>query len=224
MAHRCPRVLLADEHPVFLAGLRRLLEAELEVAAMVTDGQALLDAAERLRPDLVITDIAMPGLDGIEATRSLQASLHEVRVLILSNHAEPSYVRAAFEVGAWGYVTKSSAPEEIERAVREVLADRFYVSPTVAQAIIGPASPRERPPHAEVEALTRRELEIVRLVAAGLGNRQIAGRLGLAVTTVRTHLSSVYGKLQVKTRVELALYAAKAGDLGKAAPEHLAVV
>ena len=224
MAHRCPRVLLADEHPVFLAGLRRLLEPELEVAAMVTDGQALLDAAERLRPDLVITDIAMPGLDGIEATRSLQASLPEVRVLILSIHAEPFYVRAAFEAGAWGYLTKSSAPEEIERAVREVLADRFYVSPAVAQAIIEPASPRECPPQAEAEALTPRELEILRLVAAGLGNRQIAGRLGMAVTTVRTHLNSVYGKLQVKTRVELALHAAKAGDLGNATPEHLAVV
>lgn len=224
MGHRCPRVLLADEHPVFLAGLRRLLETELEVAAMVRDGQALLDAAERLRPDLVITDIVMPGLDGIEATRSLQASLHEVRVLILSGHTEPYYVRAAFEAGAWGYLTKSSAPEEIEHAVREVLADRFYVSPAVAQAIIGRASPRECPPQAQAEVLTPRELEIVRLVTAGLGNRQIAGRLGMAVTTVRTHLNSVYGKLQVKSRVELALYAAKAGDLGKATPEHLAVV
>ncbi|HEX6864474.1 MAG TPA: response regulator transcription factor, partial [Thermoanaerobaculia bacterium] len=152
------------------------------------------------------------------------ASLPEVRVLILSIHTESSYVRAAFEAGAWGYLTKSSAPEEVERAVREVLAARFYVSPTVARAIIEPASPRECPPQAEAEALTPRELEILRLVAAGLGNRQIAGRLGMAVTTVRTHLNSVYGKLHVKTRVELALYAAKAGDLGKAAPEHLAVV
>ena len=214
MAHPCPRVLLADSHPVVLAGLRRLLEPELEVVATVTDGQALLEAAERLRPDLVITDIAMPGLDGIGATRLLQAVLPEVRVLILSIHAEPSWVRAAFEAGAWGYLTKSSALEEIERAVREVLADRFYVSPAVARSVLGPASPRECPPQGEVEALTSRELEILRLVAEGLGNRQIAGRLGMAVTTVRTHLSSVYGKLQVKTRVELALYAAKAGDLG----------
>ena len=139
MAHRCPRVLLADDNPVMLAGLRKLLEPELEVVGTVTDGQALLDAARRLRPDLVITDVAMPGIDGVEATRSLQASLPEVRVLILSIHAEPSCVSAAFEAGAWGYLTKSSAPEEIERAVREVLADRFYVSPAVARAAIGPA-------------------------------------------------------------------------------------
>lgn len=126
MPYRCRRVLLADDHPVMLTGLRMLLEPEHEVVGTVTDGQALLDAAERLRPDLVITDIAMPGIDGIEATRSLQASLPDVRVLILSIHTEPSRVRAAFAAGAWGYLTKSSAPEEIALAVREVLADRFY--------------------------------------------------------------------------------------------------
>lgn len=212
MAHRCPSVLLADDHPLILDGLRRLLEPELEVIGEVTDGQDLLDAAEHLRPDLVITDIAMPGLDGIEATRLLQAVLPSVRVLILSIHAEPSCVRAAFDAGAWAYLTKSSVPEEIERAVREVLAGRFYVSPAVARAAIGPG-PRECQPQVEVGALTPREAEILRLVAEGLGNQQIAGRLGMAVTTVRTHLNSVYGKLRMKSRVELALYAAQAGTL-----------
>ena len=209
MAYRCRRVLLADDHPVMLLGLRTLLEQELEVVGTVTDSQALLDAAEHLRPDLVITDIAMSGFDGIEATRWLKASLPDVRVLILSVHTEPSWVRAAFEAGALGYLTKSSAPEEIELAVREVLAGRFYISPAVARAAVGPAFHPESARQAEGAALTPREMEILRLVADGLGNRQIASRLGMAVTTVRTHLSSVYGKLQVKTRVELALYAAK---------------
>lgn len=208
MSERCPKVVLADDHPVMLAGLERLLEPQLEVVATVTSGAALLEAVRRLRPDLVITDVSMPGLDGIEATRLLQAALPAVRVLVLSIHAEPSCVKAAFEAGAWGYLTKSSAPEEIERAVREVLADRFYVSPAVAQAALGPAS-RQKSLPAEVETLTGREMEILHLVAEGLGNKQIAGRLGTAVTTVRTHLSSVYGKLQMKTRVELALYAAQ---------------
>lgn len=193
-----------------LAGLRNLLETELEVVGAVADGWVLVEVAERLQPDLVITDVSMPGTNGIEATRLLQASAPEVRVLILSIHAEPSCVRAAFDAGAWGYLTKSSAPEEIEHAVREVLADRFYVSPAVARAAVGPVSHRERLLREDVEALTPREAEILGLVAEGLGNKQIAGRLGMAVTTVRTHLSSVYGKLRVKTRVELALYAAQA--------------
>lgn len=210
MAHRCPRVLLADDHPVMLAGLRNLLDTELEVVGAVDDGWVLVEVAERLRPDLVITDVSMPGINGIEATRLLQVSAPDVRVLVLSIHAEPSCVRAAFAAGAWGYLTKSSAPEEIEHAVHEVLADRFYVSPAVARAAVGPVSHRERLLQEDVEALTPRELEILHLVAEGLGNKQIAGRLGMAVTTVRTHLSSVYGKLRVKTRVELALYAAQA--------------
>ena len=210
MSERRPRVLLADDHPMMLAGLRKLLEPEHAVVGTVTDGRALAAAAERLLPDLVITDLEMPGLDGIEATRRLQAALPLVRVLILSIHAEPSYVRAAFAAGAWGYLTKTSAPEEIERAVREVLADRFYVSPAVARAAVaGVARRPERPPRAAGEVLTPREQEILRLLAEGLGNQQIARRLGVAVTTVRSHLNSVYEKLRLESRVELALFAAR---------------
>jgi DNA-binding NarL/FixJ family response regulator len=123
-------------------------------------------------------------------------------------HAEASRVQAAFEAGAWGYLTKTSAPEEIEHAVGEVLADRFYVSPAVARAALSqPARGAEGPPRAAREDLTTREWEILSLVAVGLGNKQIAGRLGVAVTTVRTHLSSLYEKLRLASRVELALYA-----------------
>ena len=211
MSERCPRVLLADDHPMMLAALRSLLEPELEIVAAVTDGLALLAAAQRLGPDLIITDIAMPGLDGLEATRRLQADLSGVKVLILSMHDEPSRVQAAFEAGAWGYLHKTSAPAEIKRAVREVLADRFYVSSAVARAAVAGAFRPAGPPRAAGEALTPREKEIFRLVAEGLGNQEIAGRLGVAVTTVRTHLSSLYEKLRLESRIELALYAARAG-------------
>jgi len=211
MSERRPRLLLADDHPMMLAGLRKLLEPELEVVGTATDGRALLAAAERLRPDLVITDVSMPGIDGIEATRRLQTAVPGVRVLVLSIHAEPSCVRAAFAAGACGYLTKTSAPEEIEGAVREVLADRFYVSPAVARAAIV-TEPRDlaSPPPAAGEALTPRELDVLHLVAEGLGNQQIARRLGVAVTTVRTHLSRLYEKLRLQSRVELALFAAQA--------------
>lgn len=210
MSERRPRILLADDHPMMLAGLRKLLEPEHEVVGTAMDGRKLLDIAKRLRPDLVITDVSMPGLDGIEATLMLQTAVPGARVLILSIHAEPSCVRAAFEAGAWGYLTKTSAAEEIERAVREVLAGRFYVSPAVARAAIIPmACDLGSPPRMAGEALTRRESDILRLVAEGLGNQQIARRLGVAVTTVRTHLNRVYGKLRVESRVELALFAAQ---------------
>lgn len=206
------RTLLVDDHPIVLAGLRKLLEPELEVVATVSDGWELLAAAESLRPDLVITDVEMPGLDGIEATRRLQAVLPGVKVLILSIHAEPSCVRAAFAAGAWGYLLKSSAAEEIEHAVREVLADRFYVSPAVARGLVGASCP-ESPLPAAGEVLTVREREILHLMAEGLSNKEIAGRLGVKVTTVRTHLNSLYGKLRLESRVELALYAAQAGGV-----------
>lgn len=193
---------------MMLTSLRSLLESELEVIGTVTDGLELLAAAERLQPDLVITEVMMPGLDGIEVTRRLQAVASGVKVVILSNHAEPSYVRAAFEAGVWGYVPKTSAPEEIERAVHEVLADRFYVSPMVARAAVKELACHREGPAREDENLTPREIEILRLVAAGLGNQQIAEQLGVAVTTVRTHLNNLYEKLHLRNRVELALFAA----------------
>jgi DNA-binding NarL/FixJ family response regulator len=211
-----PRVILADDHPMMLEGLRKLLEPSCEVVGRVTDGRALLTAVERLRPDLVVTDIAMPHLDGLEATRRLRAAHPGVRVLILSIHTEHSWVNAAFEAGASGYLTKTSAPEEIERAVREVLEGRFFVSSAVTRGMVTaavkgvPEVPRRAP--SEVgETLTPREIDIVRLVGQGLGNKDIALRLGVSVTTVRTHLSKVYGKMGTVSRVELALLAAQTG-------------
>lgn len=216
MSERRARVLLADDHPMMIEGLRKLLEPHFDIVGTATDGRALIEAAQTLRPDLVIADISMPEIDGIEATRRLRASVPGTRVVILSVQAEPSWVRAAFEAGACGYLTKISAPEEIEGAIREVLQGRFYVSPAVARTVVGFAleGPTEGHAHtarAGTEALTPRELEVVRLVGTGRGNKEIAERLGISVTTVRTHLSSIHGKLRTASRVELALYAAQAG-------------
>ena len=201
---------------MMLEGLRKLLEPDYDVVGAVADGPSLLKAASSLRPDLVIADISMPGIDGIEVTRRLLKIVPEVRVLILSLHTEPSWVRSAFEAGAHAYLPKSAVPEEIELAVREVLRGRFYVSSEVTRAAVvfavkGPErllsawrSPSDMP-------LTPRELDIVRLVGKGLGNKEIAQELGVSVTTVRTHLNRVYDKLGPGSRVELALYASQAG-------------
>jgi len=214
-------VLLADDHPMMLEGLRKALAFPFEVVGAVADGRALLQAARILRPDIVIADISMPEVDGIEATRRLLETVPETRVLILSIHMEPSWVRAAFEAGAHAYLTKTAAPEEIELAVREVLKGCFYVSPVVTQAAVSfPVKERservksaQRPRVAADEALTPRELDIVRLVGKGLRNKEIADALGVSVTTVRTHLQKVYDKLGPGSRVELALFAANAGEI-----------
>lgn len=209
-----PRVLLADEHPMMLEGLTRLLEPSCEVVGKVADGRALVAATERLRPDLVIADISMPDLDGLEATRRLRAAHPGVRVLILSIHTEHSWVGAAFEAGASGYLTKTAAPEEVERAVRDVLEGRFFVSSAVIQGMVTAAVKGvSKAPRRELletgERLTPRESDIVRLVGQGLGNKEIARRLGVSVTTVRTHLSRVYDKMGTASRIELAILAAQ---------------
>ncbi|MFL6192564.1 MAG: response regulator [Thermoanaerobaculia bacterium] len=206
---RRPTLVLADDHPMMIEGLRNLLEPEFKVVEAVMDGGALLDAARRRQPDLVITDIAMPGIDGIEAARQLQVIAPTTRVLVLSVHTEPYWVRAAFEAGAWAYLTKASASEEIEVAIREVLQGRFYISPRVARAAV--LQPLDEARRGATENLTRREVEIIRLLGRGMGNKEIASRLGVAVTTIRTHLNSVYDKLGSTSRVELALFAAQAG-------------
>lgn len=231
MSNLRPRVLLADDHPMVLDGLRKLLEPDFEVVAAVTDGRELLEAAQRLQPDLVITDISMPLVDGLEATRRLQKSRPGTRVLILSVHADPSWVREAFEAGACGYLTKISAPEEIGTAVREVLKGLFYVSPVVTRGMvdaakesvarrsepippISPIPPRPAAPPLSPDVdglLTPRELDTVRLVGQGLSNKEIARHLGVSVSTVRTHLNKAYDKLGSDSRVELALLAAHPG-------------
>lgn len=206
MSERRSRVLLADDHPVSLAGLCKLLEPMFEVVGQVTDGLELLAAAERLHPDLVIAGTEMPGLDGIEATRRLRARLPKVKVLILGLDVEPSCVRAVFDAGAWGYLPKTAVTEEIERALREVLADRFYVSPVVARAAIARAA-RHPALSAASELLTPHELGLVRLIGQGLGSKEIACKLGMSVTTIRSHLDKIYDKLGLASRLELALLA-----------------
>ena len=212
-----PRVLLADDHPMMLEGLRKLLQPDYEVVGAVLNGRALLEAAVHAQPDLVLVDISMPGLNGIEATRQLRLLAPRARVLILSLHEAPDFVHAAFAAGASGYLSKSSAPAEIENALREVLEGRFYISPAVTRAVF--ASPphlsdgRHAGPGTRAgQAFTRRESEIVHLVGKGMGNKEIASELGVSVTTVRTHLSRVYEKLASGSRVELALYAAHASQ------------
>ncbi len=218
MGERSPRILLADDHPLMLEDLREILNPDFEVVGTATDGRALLELAEVWRPDLVLADISMPVINGIEATRRLRDLLPETRVLILSVHTDPEWVQAAFDAGAYGYLTKDSAAMEIETAVREVLKGRFYLSPAVTQAFLGLAkedtagrhsSPGPPGPPGPVpgDAFTPREMDVLRLLGRGLGNKEIAHELGVSVPTVRTHLNRIYEKVGPMSRMELVLYA-----------------
>ena len=207
---------------MLLEGLANLLKPALRIVAQVEDGEALVAAAGRLQPDLVIADIAMPGVDGLEATRRLSALSPATRTLILSFHSDPYQVRSAFAAGAWAFLTKGASGAEIHRAIEEVLRGNYYVSPRVTHALVPSSeapvaadSPLHAPPPTstpEASGLTHRELEVARLVGAGRSNQEIAEQLGIAVTTVRTHLSSIYTKLGHISRVELALFANRASE------------
>lgn len=212
-----PRVLLADDHPMMLDSLASLLAPDCEIVGRASGGLEAYDLAIRLRPDLAIFDIAMPGLDGTELTRRLLVAQPGLKVLILSLHQQASWVRSAFDAGAAGYLCKTAAAAEIQLAVQEVLAGRCWISPAVAKQAMQPRaarppSPGEEPPRPPEAAgsdneLTAREAEILELLALSLGNKEIARHLNLSVATVRTHLSSIYRKLGVDSRVGLALYA-----------------
>ena len=220
MCDRYPSILLADDHPMVLEGLARLLSPDFEIVGAVKDGRDLLAAAAIQRPELIIADISMPGIDGIAATRRLRDLVPEARVLILSVHLEPSWVQAAFDALEPAAIIspRPSAPGEVATAVREALKGNFYLSPLASCVVLG-LSRRGRTSRriattrpAASGGLTPCEVEIVHLVGRGLGNREIADALGVSVTTVRTHLNKVYKKVGAENRVELALYAAHSGE------------
>ena len=207
-------LLLVDDHRLMRDGVRALLEQEpdLHVVGEAADGRSAVELAEKLRPDLVLMDITMPGLSGVEATRRLQSTLPRTRVLGLSMNADRRYVQAMFEAGAWGYMLKSAASEELIRAVRSVAADQKYVSPAIAgvvvEALVGGPGTRDADPLAELSA---REREVLQLIAEGHTSKQIADTLGVAASTIETHRKQVTAKLHVRSVAELTKLAVRAG-------------
>ena len=217
MTRRRPLVLLADDHKLVAAGVRGLLESRYETR-VVDDGRALVEAAAAERPDVIMTDISMPGLDGLEVTRKLRESLPDVPVLILTMHDDAGHVKAAFEAGASGYLVKSSAPLELFEALEEVLAGRRYIPRELAGEVMGSLLSRE--PEVPAPLLTEREIEIAGLVARGFENAEIADHLCIAEVTVRTHFLNILRKLELKNRVEVARHALAQGwaSLDETAP------
>jgi DNA-binding NarL/FixJ family response regulator len=205
-----PRVLIADDHSLILTGIRALLEAECEVVGQVEDGRALVEEALRLRPDLVILDISLPLLNGIEAARQIRKAWPEAKLLFLTMHSDPFYLREALQAGALGYLLKSSANEELQKAVGEVLKGQNYVTESIPWQVRDTLStPSGR--LVRSTSLTARQKEVLQLLAEGRGNKEIAGLLGVSVKTVEFHRSQLMRTLGVHTAAELARFAVRLG-------------
>jgi DNA-binding NarL/FixJ family response regulator len=219
------RVVVADDQELVRAGFRLLLERvdDIDVVAEADDGLRAVAEVSRSRPDVVLMDIRMPGLDGLAATRQIVSETADTKVIILTTFDVDDYVYEALRAGASGFLLKSSPPERLITAIRTVAAGDALLDPAVTQRVIEafnrqPTQARSRP--VELERLTERELEVVRLVARGLSNAEIAAELVVAETTVKTHVARLLAKLQLRDRVQAVVYAYENGlvEPGNAGP------
>ncbi len=210
------KVLVVDDHAVVRRGLWAFLESEpdLEVVGAAEGGEQALDLLDGLdadgqRPDVVVMDLQMEPLDGVESTRRIRARYDDVEVVVLTSYADDGLVRAALEAGASGYVLKDADADEVAAAIRAADRGELQLDPAVARRLLsslGAALPDQAPAD-----LTARELDVLRLVGAGRANKEIAARLGISERTARTHVSNILGKLGVTSRTQAALWAVREG-------------
>lgn len=204
-----PRVLMADDHSLILAGLRKLVEADCEVVGTVEDGRALVEMAQQLRPDLILLDISMPLLNGLEAARQLRSLVPESKLIFLTMHASPTYATEAFLIGASGYLLKRSAASELSLAIKAVLQGQHYLTPLltkdVLEEVLKPSTGARGV--AASATLTARQREVLQLVAEGRGTKEIATILKVSVKTVEFHKSRLMRQLDMHTTADLTKYA-----------------
>jgi DNA-binding NarL/FixJ family response regulator len=206
------RVLLADDHSVVRQGLRMFLglDPELEVVGEARNGAEAVRLAQELRPDVVLMDILMPEMDGLEATRRIRASQPDTEVIALTSVLENEKVFDAIRSGAIGYLLKDTESEELRRAIKAAAAGQVQLSPQAAARLLRD----ERPSAPQTEPLTPRETEVLQLLARGLANKEIARDLGIGEKTVKTHVSNILSKMGVLSRTQAALQAVRMGLLG----------
>jgi len=206
-----PRLLLADDHTILVEGLKALLAPEFDVVATAGDGRAVLEAAKEYQPDIVLLDISMPGLNGIEAARRLKQSNPDAKLIVLTMHGDLSFVRAAFEAGASGYVLKQSAATELVTALREVDTGRRYISSLILERLGTETLTFLRRPAKISGDLTTRQREVLQLLAEGHVRKEIAEILGVSVKTVEFHKQKITEKLGIHTDAALTAYAIRHG-------------
>jgi NarL family two-component system response regulator LiaR len=214
MAEKQIQVLIADDQAIVRKGVRALLatEAHIKVIAEAKNGKEAISQAQRLQPDVILMDLEMPEMDGIEAIRQITLNQPKARILVLTSFATDDKVFPAIKAGALGYLLKDSSPEELVQAIEQVDRGESSLHPTIARKVLQelshPSEP-DRPPTSE--PLTEREVEVLRLVARGLNNQNIADQLVISEATVRTHVSNILSKLHLASRTQAALYALQKG-------------
>ena len=209
-------ILIADDHSLIRAGLRALLQAvsELNVIGEAENGYTALSRIAELRPDIVLMDISLPGLSGIEVTRQVRGVSPLTRVLMLTVHEDEGMLRESIRAGAHGYILKQAADAELIQAIHVVSQGHMYIYPTLTSALVKDLSPHKASPEPAIEALTQREKDVLLMLARGYTNRQIAAAMNLSVRTIEGHRASVVNKLGISSRVELMNYVEEHG-LGK---------
>ncbi len=219
LANPALRVFLADDHPIVLAGIKALVTADgaLEVVGEAADGRTALRLATELKPDILILDISMPGLNGVKVAELLRTACPKCRILALTVHEDRGYLRQLLELGIAGYMLKRSAAEELVHAIRAVAKGGLYLDPAVAEKAMGRTPARaDRPDSPESVDLSDREIEVLRLTASGHSNKSMATELRIGVKTVETYKARAMEKLGFQTRVELVRYAVSKGWLAGA--------
>jgi len=208
------RILVADDHGVVREGTRRILEQEedLSVVAEAADGEEAVRLATHFKPDVVVMDIAMPKMDGIEATKRIKELCPQIAVLIFSAYDDEQFILRVLEAGAAGYLLKSIRSRELIDAIRAVRAGEAVLHPSIARKVLNRFVPAPgKAKESAAESLTEREMEILRLASRGLSNQDIAKELFLSVRTVQGHLGHIFSKLQVSSRTEAVVHGLKAG-------------
>jgi len=206
------RLLIADDHGIVRKGIKALLatEKDMQVVGEAENGAEAVQKAATLRPDVVLMDLVMPEMDGIEATRRITAEQPETRILVLTSFAADDKVFPAVKAGALGYLLKDSTPDQLLEAIRQVHRGEPSLEPSIARKVLQELS---RPGQGKqtTEPLTERELDVLRLIAQGMSNKEIAAKIFVAEWTVRSHVSNILGKLHLDSRTQAALYALRSG-------------
>jgi DNA-binding NarL/FixJ family response regulator len=202
-----PRILMADDHLMLLEAFKALLQPDFDVVGTVTDGRALLEEFTRLNPDVVLLDVAMPLLNGLDAGRQLKAQRRSVKLIYLTMNPDPDLAGEALRLGASGYVLKSSAAQELKQAIQEALRGRSYITPLITRDVVGSLIQQGTPRH----ELTTRQREVLQLLAEGKSMKEVAAILDLTPRTVAFHKYRMMEQLRLKTSAELVKFAVREG-------------